>query len=434
MENIEKRWVELYRANAELIEEGTSEAINRPRGEALEQFMLQGVPAKGSGHGDRYHYTDLRKRFESAYESYFTPAYQKIAPPEPLTTGLHLACRNGFCTAEGGLRRTAEGVIYGSLRTASVECAELVDKHYNQLVSAQATGVTALNTLMVQDGTFLYVPRHVSLQIPILLDLWLYSEAESVASFLRHLWIFEEGCSVRLVVDHRSLSPEAALASRVRELFVGTNSRVEIVDLFRCNARTTLVSESFARQDRSSRLQTLALGLGGEIVHYEQTVQLTGAGAENHTDGLMLCGTHEQIDFTTDLRHEAPDCTSHELFKGVAAEEGCGVFSGRIYVAPGAQRTQAFQQSNNLLLNDRAHFYAKPHLEIYADDVKCSHGATVGQLDDQAIFYMRQRGIDEAQARRLQMSGFINQVIQKDSCAGICELLEELAVEKIQRM
>ena len=250
----------------------------------------------------------------------------------------------------------------------------------------------------------------------------------------RNLFVFESGSRAQVVIENRSASDETYFDCQVREVFAAEDARADIVELFRLNGRSSIVSGSFTEQQASSRVHTLSVGLEGRLIRGDQHVALKGRGAENHTDGLMLSGAGQHIDFTTDIQHISRDCTSYEVFKGIASDGGTGVFSGRIYVAQDAQKTQAYQQSNNLLLGDGAHIYAKPQLEIYADDVKCSHGATVGQLSEEAVYYMRQRGIPEQTARRLQMAGFINQVVERTPVEGLTERIERLAADKIERM
>ena len=269
---------------------------------------------------------------------------------------------------------------------------------------------------------------------PLLVTFAHYSEDEALRCFARSLFVFERDSEAQLVIDDRSEGDGAALDCQVRELFVGSGARVELVELLRLGDRSTLVSSSFAEQWESSRLHTLSVALDGRLVRSNQQVRLLGSGAENHTNALMLCGAGEHIDFNTSLEHAAADCTSYELVKAIAADGGTGVFGGRIYVAQDAQRTQAYQQNNNLLLGDAAHVYSKPQLEIYADNVKCSHGATVGRLSAEALYYMRQRGLSDRDARRLQMFGFANQVIEKIPVEGLTGTIEELAAAKIDRM
>ncbi len=159
-------------------------------------------------------------------------------------------------------------------------------------------------------------------------------------------------------------------------------------------------------------------------------VVLEGAGAEAHLRGLFIAGAGERVSYHTEIEHLVPDCTSRQDFRGVASGDGHGLFEGLIRVAPAAQRTQAFQQSNNLIMSDLAVIEARPQLEIYADDVKCSHGATVGPLDAQALFYLRQRGLSEEEARRLQLQGFVNQIVSPDEmpeiAAAVARKIESL--------
>ncbi|RHO70474.1 MULTISPECIES: Fe-S cluster assembly protein SufD [unclassified Alistipes] len=432
--SLEKQLVELYLAGADIIGEGLPVPLNRPRAGALETFNLLGIPPRGSGYGDRYHYTDLRNLFQQEYERYFTPSYPSAALAMPETEGERLSLLNGFCTSEQPLTRSENGVIFGSLAAAAKAYPELVERYYNQLAESQGDAVSALNTVFAQDGAFVYVPQGVRAERPFVISFSYYSEGESLAGFARNLFVFESGSRAQVVIENRSASDETYFDCQVREVFAAEDARADIVELFRLNGRSSIVSGSFTEQQASSRVHTLSVGLEGRLIRGDQHVALKGRGAENHTDGLMLSGAGQHIDFTTDIRHISRDCTSYEVFKGIASDGGTGVFSGRIYVAQDAQKTQAYQQSNNLLLGDRAHIYAKPQLEIYADDVKCSHGATVGQLSEEAVYYMRQRGIPEQTARRLQMAGFINQVVERTPVEGLTERIERLAADKIERM
>ena len=253
----------------------------------------------------------------------------------------------------------------------------MIGRYYTRRSGEHGDALSALNTVFAQDGAFVYVPRGVRVARPLLVTFAHYSEDEALRCFARSLFVFERDSEAQLVIDDRSEGDGAALDCQVRELFVGSGARVELVELLRLGDRSTLVSSSFAEQWESSRLHTLSVALDGRLVRSNQQVRLLGSGAENHTNALMLCGAGEHIDFNTSLEHAAADCTSYELVKAIAADGGTGVFGGRIYVAQDAQRTQAYQQNNNLLLGDAAHVYSKPQLEIYADNVKCSHGATV---------------------------------------------------------
>lgn len=430
--SIEKKLTELFLSNAELLDEGQSPLLTRPRRAALEALNLLGIPPKGPGNGDRYHYTDLRGVFGEEWEHYFTPSHPGVAPDD-LPGQMHrMKFLNGFCCDARHLTRLADGVVFGSLAAAAREYPGLVGKYYNTLPHGHGSAVAELTAAFVQDGAFVYVPRGIRVELPFAVECGLYGDGEAVASFGRNLFIFEEGSQAQLVIDYRTLSGERSLACRTREIFVGSGARVEMVESCRLNERSSLVSASYARQQGDSVLHGVSVGLSAGLMRNEQTVLLEGRGAENHTNGLTIAGEQEHLDFATDIEHIASDCTSYQLFKGLAADGGTSVFSGRIYVAQDAQRTQAFQQNNNLLLSDGAHVYAKPQLEIYADNVKCSHGATVGQLDPEAIYYMRQRGIGLEDARRLQMYGFVLDVLGESRVQEMNELFDREIASKIE--
>ena len=430
--SIEKKLTELFLSNAELLDEGQSPLLTRPRRAALEALNLLGIPPKGPGNGDRYHYTDLRGVFGEEWEHYFTPSHPGVAPDD-LPGQMHrMKFLNGFCCDARHLTRLADGVVFGSLAAAAREYPGLVGKYYNTLPHGHGSAVAELTAAFVQDGAFVYVPRGIRVELPFAVECGLYGDGEAVASFGRNLFIFEEGSQAQLVIDYCTLSGERSLACRTREIFVGSGARVEMVESCRLNERSSLVSASYARQQGDSVLHGVSVGLSAGLMRNEQTVLLEGRGAENHTNGLTIAGEQEHLDFATDIEHIASDCTSYQLFKGLAADGGKSVFSGRIYVAQDAQRTQAFQQNNNLLLSDDAHVYAKPQLEIYADNVKCSHGATVGQLDPEAIYYMRQRGIGLEDARRLQMYGFVLDVLGESRVQEMNELFDREIASKIE--
>ncbi len=430
--SIEKKLTELFLSNAELLDEGQSPLLTRPRRAALEALNLLGIPPKGPGNGDRYHYTDLRGVFGEEWEHYFTPSHPGVAPDD-LPGQMHrMKFLNGFCCDARHLTRLADGVVFGSLAAAAREYPGLVGKYYNTLPHGRGSAVAELTAAFVQDGAFVYVPRGIRVELPFAVECGLYGDGEAVASFGRNLFIFEEGSQARLVIDYCTLSGERSLACRTREIFVGSGARVEMVESCRLNERSSLISASYARQQGDSVLHGVSVGLSAGLMRNEQTVLLEGRGAENHTNGLTIAGEQEHLDFATDIEHIASDCTSYQLFKGLAADGGTSVFSGRIYVAQDAQRTQAFQQNNNLLLSDDAHVYAKPQLEIYADNVKCSHGATVGQLDPEAIYYMRQRGIGLEDARRLQMYGFVLDVLGESRVQEMNEVFDREIASKIE--
>ena len=231
-----------------------------------------------------------------------------------------------------------------------------------------------------------------------------------------------EGDRARLVIVHTK--PESATLSIV----VGENAKLSIVEMF--------IDEAFVecsiRQQGGSLCEVTMAELTSANVSYR--IDLDGAFARSELDGLFLAADKEHCEVGVRVSHNVPDCSSRSLVKGVAGGEATGAFQGLVYVAPGAQRTDAQQTSRNVELSTGARIVAKPQLEIYADDVKCTHGATVGQMDDEAILYMRQRGLSEQQARRLQMEGFVAAIAAHCAVEPLCEELYRRIVTKLERM
>lgn len=429
----EKRLVDLYLSNTDILEEELPHAVNRHRSKALETFNLLGLPPQGSGNGDKYHYTDLKKCFHDDLEHYFTPSYaDAVQEPAMPGEGYRITLMNGFYRNAEPLTRLDNGVIYGSLKAAANACGDLVGRFYNSIADNDGDALTALNTAFTQDGAFVYVPRGVRVDRPFLIEYGMYARGESLLTFGRNLIVLEAGAEAQVALHSRTMTGEKFVGCFATEFILEEGSRAEWAELNEVNDRSAYIHCNFARQEQSSRLSGLSTALSGALVRNNQQIRLEGRGAETHTYGLYISSGDEHLDYMTDIEHLSPDCTSYEHFKGIAAERGTGVFNGRIYVAPDAQRTQAYLQNNNLLLGDAAHIYTKPQLEIYADNVKCSHGATVGQLDDEAIYYMRQRGIGEDDARRLQMFGFVNDIINKTSIEGIRTMIGERATARIE--
>jgi len=426
--------VDLYLTERDILEEGLPASINRHRSAAIEQFNLQGIPVKGSGNGDRYHYSDLSQAFDTEYERYFIPSYTDAGIVfENLADGYEVDLLNGFCRQKE-MTSLDNGIVFGSLATAANEYGDIVEKYYNRAADNESDSMAALNTAFVQDGVFVYVPGGVAADAPFIINLGHYAEGEALADFGRILLVFGENSRAQVVIDSRTVSCESFLNCITTEIFAGAGSRVEVVEFDDANGSSTVISSMFAVQGRDSRLDTLSLALNGRLMRGNRSVKLNGPGAENHTNGLYVSGAGEHIDFMTIIEHNSSACVSNEHFKGIAADGGTGAFSGRIYVAPDAQQTIAFQQNNNLLLGNDAHIYTKPQLEIYADNVKCSHGATVGQLDENALYYMRQRGISETDARKLQISGFVNDIVNKTGIDELGQRLSLIVARKIEEL
>ncbi|MBR4149501.1 MAG: Fe-S cluster assembly protein SufD [Rikenellaceae bacterium] len=288
--------------------------------------------------------------------------------------------------------------------------------------------------MFVQDGAFIYLPAGVEMQSPIVIDSAYHTDGESEMCFAQALVVAEQSARGEVIVTHRSEGTGRIVVGFTREAIVGEAADVQITELYDLQQNCSIVNNNYITQTGKSHCATMCCKTGDGYVRAAYNTALTEPEAVSDVWALYLCSGEEHCDINMAVRHLAPDCRSYSLVKGVAAGTAMGSMAGMVYVAQDAQRTDAQQQSRNLLLSDTARIFTQPQLEIYADDVKCTHGATVGQLDDEAIYYMRQRGLSEQQARRLQIEGFAYDVVQHCGCPNMCRYISELTAKKLERM
>ena len=304
----------------------------------------------------------------------------------------------------------------------------MVERYYGGLSEQHEDGVTALNTLLAQDGVYFYVPRGVFVERPIQLVNVLRSNRDLMAN-RRLLIILEEGAQARLLACDHAMDEVNFLATQVVEAYVGEGASLDFYELEQTHARSVRISQLYVRQEAHSHVSLCGMTLTGGTTRNSVRVELAGEGAELQMDGMVIADGRQHVDNHTLIDHQAPSCTSHELYKYVLDGEAVGAFAGEVIVRPGAQHTVARQTNRNLCATPESRMYTQPQLEIYADDVQCSHGATVGQLDESALFYMRQRGIPEHEARLLLMFAFLGEVVDAIRLDALRDRLH-LLVEK----
>jgi Fe-S cluster assembly protein SufD len=248
----------------------------------------------------------------------------------------------------------------------------------------------------------------------------------------RNLFVIEEGAQANFVICDHTLSPHTYLTNSVTEVFAGRNCQFDLTRMQNEHNGSTQVTNTYIHQEADSKVITNTITLHGGVVRNNHNVNLTAPGAENGSYGLYLLDHGQHVDNYVNINHLAPHCLSTQLFKGVLNDYSTGAFNGRIFVEKDAQKTLAYQTNRNLLLTDDAKVNSKPQLEIYADDVKCSHGATVGQLDEDGLFYMRSRGIEQKEARMLMMNAFTNEVTKEIKIPALRERIEELVNKRLR--
>ena len=289
---------------------------------------------------------------------------------------------------------------------------DLVRQHLGKYAGSQDRPFSALNTAFVSDGAFVHVPAKATIAEPIQL-LFLSTGGKPVVTHPRNLIVLEREARASIVETYASLSQGGGLywTNSVTEVVVGEAARVDYHRVQRENPRAYHVATTQTHQGRDSTVHVHAVAFGGALVRHDIGSVMAGPGGTLILNGLYLLNGEQHADHHTTIDHAAPHCESHEYFNGVLDGKSRGVFTGRILVRPGAQKTDSKQTNNNLLLSADAHADSQPQLEIYADDVKCTHGSTVGPLDLRALFYLRSRGVGEHEARRLLTYGFAAEIL-----------------------
>ena len=338
---------------------------------------------------------------------------------------------NGFYSPGHKSGTLPPGVIICGLNEASVQYPDLFRKHYARYAITSSDPLVALNTLFAQDGVFIYVPKNTVIEKPLQIINLGYSD-RNLRITRRNLIVVEENAVVNFVMCDHTLSNQSFLANTLTEIYAGSNSVVTCDRLQNENSLSTHISNMYIRQDQNSRFTSSVLTLHSGLALNHFYVLLNGENCETRLNGLFLCQEKEHVANHILVDHASPRCTSNQLFKGILDDDSTGSFNGKILVRKDAQKTQAYQKNNNILLSSSARMNTKPHLEIYADDVKCSHGATAGQLDHEALFYIRSRGIGAEEARHLLMYAFANEIVSRISVPAFKERIYELVDKRLR--
>lgn len=431
----EDRYIELYEGNIDKVENVSPAILNSFRAPALNKFRSLGIPSKKN---EKYRYTNLEPYFNYDYKSYFMPDESDFIKAEEFRCDVTeldahgIVLLNGFYpTINGKLVELPGGIIIGSLNEAARRFPSLMEEHYDRYASGEQDGLIHLNTALASDGIFVYVPEGVSSVKPVQV-VNLVDSPEDIFSQHRNLIIVDDHADFKIIICDHTLSPRKFLTNAVTEVYVGDNARFDIIRVQNEHNNACKITSIFIYQEKNSFASSNNITLHGGLVRNSTFHYLAGQHAETCSYGLCLADKWQHVDNYVSVEHASPDCTSNQLFKGVMDDMATGAFNGRIYVSQDAQRTKAYQRSNNILLTDEAKMYTKPQLEIYADDVKCSHGATVGQLDDNALFYLRSRGIDKRQARLMLMFGFAHEVVQNISVEALRERIDSLVMQRLK--
>ncbi len=423
--NSEQQYIELYEQARQMICDHSPEVMNAVRDEAFERFKAKGFPSRKV---ERYKYTDMQKLFEPDYglnlQRLQIPVdpYQAFRCDVPnLSTSLYFVVNDAFYRTPNAAPKLPDGVVIGSL----AQHADMARDYYNQLAGKDEAAVSDLNTMLAQDGLLVYVPKNVKVDRAIQVINILRSDVDLMVN-RRVLIILEEGADIKLLFCDHAADDRQFLTTQVIEAFVGANASLGLYCLEETHAKNVRVSNVYIDQQRDSRVCHNVVTLHNGVTRNKLDLTLSGEGAECQCYGGVIADKQQHVDNNTLITHKATHCTSNELYKYVLNDKATGAFAGKVLVEQGAQKTASQMTNQNLCATPEARMYTQPMLEIYADDVKCAHGSTVGQLNDAALFYMRQRGISEAEAKTLLQQAFINDVIDRIDLVPLRDRLHHL--------
>lgn len=427
-----RQYMDIYAQCRDMIHSHSCDVMNAPRDAAYDDFCRQGLPTRKV---ERYKYTDIAPLFAPDYGLNLNRLEIPVDPYEAfrcdvpnLSTSLYFVVNDAFYTKLQPKGHLPEGVIIGSLAEEAAKKPHLIGKYYSRIAKTDGDAITALNTMMAQDGLLVYVPKGTKVDRTVQVINILRSDVDLMAN-RRVLIIVEPEAEIKLLFCDHAVDDRKFLTTQVIEAYVGDNAGLDLYCLEETHAKNTRVSNLYIEQQANSRVNHNIITLHNGVTRNKTDLAFCGEGAECNLCGCVIADKQQHVDNNTLIDHRVPHCTSNELYKYVLDGHATGAFAGRVLVRHGAQKTVSQETNQNLCATKEARMYTQPMLEIYADDVKCAHGSTVGQLNDAAMFYMQQRGIPVKEAKLLLEFAFINEVIDQMQLAPLRDRLHYL-VEK----
>lgn len=428
----EKQYIDLYNETQGMIKQHSCDVLNKVRDKAFEDFKRQGFPTKKM---ERYKYTDISKLFAPDYGLNLQRLKMPINPYEEfkcdvpdLNTSLYFVVNDQFYTDQLPKPQLNDGIVVDSFLNALKTHSEIITKHYAKLADTAKDALTAFNTMLAQDGLFVYVPKDVKADRTIQVINILRSDVNLMLN-RRILIVLEDGAELSMLFCDDSADDRKFLATQVIEAYVGNNAKLELNCLEETHLKNVRISNVYIDQQKNSRVSHNIITLHNGVTRNKLDLTFSGEGSECFLNGCVVADKHQHVDNNTVINHSVGNCTSNQLYKYVLNDHAVGAFAGLVYVAKDAQKTLSHEVNQNLCASSTAHMYTQPMLEIYADDVQCNHGSTVGQLNNAALFYMQQRGIDKREAKLLLEFAFVNEVIDKMELVPLRDRLHHL-VEK----
>lgn len=440
MQQTEQIYLDIYNSYKESIEAASPQLLNVPRERALQDFSQHGFPALNS---ENYTRTDIRAAYDFDYGINLQDVHFPLKGAQGFYCELEempqvqitILNEHFERNLSKGLDRLPEGVFIGSVKDFLQQYPERekqLSAIYGRYAESDIDALVSLNTLFVRDALLFFVPRGVKVQDPVRV-IQLARADVPMLIFRRVMVVVEEEASLQMLFCSHTLDQHRFLINQVMEIDVAPKGHFKMYDVEESSCKTYTMNTYALRQGAQSEVLINALTLNNGVTRNNFWTRFLGSKSKLTLSGLAIGTGEQQIDNFTHIGHIHPDCETEELFKYVMDDSAVGVFAGRIFVSAQAQLTNAQQSNRNLLLSPNARVFSKPQLEIYADDVKCSHGMTTGQLSDDALFYLRQRGISLEEARTMLSIAFTDDVLSLIDLAPLREAIMDIITARFGR-
>lgn len=406
--------------------------VHEIRSNAFQKFEKLGFPTKKM---EAWKYTSLNSILKEDY-SIFPDNEKTVTLAEVKKFFIHDIDTYKVVFIDGKyssfLSETTHDNIDVCLMTSALTKSKykpIIENYFHKI--AKEDNLTSLNTAFAKEGAYIHIPRNTEVEKPIQIINFTTGMEDATMTQPRNLIVVEQNAHVQIIERHQSLTENAVLTNSVTEVFADRHATVDYYKIQNDQTTASLVDNTYIEQQSESEVSVHTFSFGGNITRNNLNFFQKGQHINSILKGITIIEGKQHVDHHTLVHHIEPNCESHQDYKGIFDERSVGVFNGKVIVEKEAQKTNAYQQNNNVLVSDRSTINAKPQLEIFADDVKCSHGCTIGQLDDQALFYMQQRGIPKKEARALLMYAFANTVLESVKIPQVKDRITKLIAMKL---
>lgn len=398
--------------------------FNKVKSNAAENLKRLGFP---STRHEEWKYSNVKKIVDSEFEFHPSSRFtredlESLDIPKAEGTILHFI--NGIFHADISTVAENSPVEVLTFKEAEEKIPDFLNKYYGTISNDKEEAFTAMNTALAHDGVVIHVPKSVTVEEPVILRMISDTRNGAVASLVRNLIVVDENAEIKLAESYRTLGDGKAFVNAVNEIFIDKNARVDYYKAQMESDNSSHIGTTQVYQSDNSYFYSATVTINGGFVRNNLNLILDGEHIDSYMYGLYIPNGKQHVDNHTIVDHKKPNSISNELYKGILMDSSTGVFNGKIFVRQIAQKTNAYQNCKNVITTDTATMNTKPQLEIWADDVKCSHGTTTGKLDDEAIFYMQSRGIPKEEAIKLQLTAFAHDVIKEIKIDSIRDFLE----------